>query len=385
MHLTDHLPHYFRQPLGRPLSALYFFIAMQDFAMAMMILFEPVFLYRHGYSIPRIAIYYALVYFLYVLLIPLGGKFVGRFGPPRAIALSTVFLAGYYLALMSIPQTPPLFWLAPAFFALQKCLFWPGFHTDFIRVSKAGDRGREFSGLYSLTTVMYIIGPVTGGLIITWFGYSVLFTLGALIILAASIPLLYVPVPPIRETLTYRQLFLLPWSRLHRRTTMAYFGFGEALLHVYIWPIYLSISFATVERLGGLATLATLLTAVVTLGIGQFFDRGQWRATLRTGAGLSFLTWLTRPWLTTVPTVFTSAVSGQISENLSWVTASDVAYDRALKENNDIGRSILLEQGLSIGKVLAALLLALLAAFWPPFTVTFILGAAFSLLYFVFR
>lgn len=385
MRLTDHLPHYFRQPLGRPLSALYFFIALQDFALAMMIIFEPVFLYRHGYSISRIAFFYAVVYLLYIVLIPLGGKFVGRFGPPRAIAISTLFLVGYYLTLMSIPQAPVLMWIAPIFFALQKSLFWPGFHTDFIRVSKAGDRGREFSGLYSLSTVMYIIGPVIGGLVITWFGYTTLFSLGAAIILTASLPLLFTPVPPIRETPSYRQLFTLPWNRWHRRTTVAYFGFGESLLHVYIWPVYLSISFATIERLGGLATLATLLTAVVTLSIGQFFDRGQWRFTLRSGAGLAFLAWFTRPWLTTVPTVFGSAVAGQISQNVTWVTSSDVAYDRALQEHNDIGRGILLEQGLSFGKALAALLLAGLALVWPPFTVTFILGAGFSLLYFLFR
>ncbi|MEK7631250.1 MAG: MFS transporter [Patescibacteria group bacterium] len=385
MRLIDHFPHYLHKSLGRPLGALYIFVALQEFALAMMILFEPVFLYRQGYSVSRIAFFYVTVYLLYIVLIPFGGKFVGRFGPPRAIALSTLFLVGYYVTLMLTPNLPFMMWVAPIFFALQKTFYWPGFHTDFIRASKSGERGREFSGLYALSSIMYIIGPVIGGLVITSFGYTTLFTIGAVVIFIASLPLLFTPVPPIRETQSYRELFKLPWSHWHRRTTLSYFGFGESLLHVYIWPIYLSISFVTIERLGGLMTLATLFTAFVTLIIGKYFDRGKWRFTLRAGAGLALLTWLTRPWIHTVPAVFSSAVAGQLSQNISWVTSSDVAYERALQEKNDIGRSILLEQGLSFGKVLAGLLLAGLALVYPPFTVAFILGAGFTLFYFLFR
>ena len=385
MILHRRLPHYLDQPLSQQLSALYFFIALQDFAQAMVMLFEPVYLHHLGYSIGHIGLFYALVYAVYIFLIPLGGLLVNRFGPSRSIAVSTIFLVGYYLALVSIPHFSALFVLAPILFALQKTLYWPGFHTDFIRASRTGERGREFSGLYAISMAMFVIGPVIGGLLVTWFGYTTLFMSGATIIFFASLPLLFVPVKPLVQKLRYRQLFSMPWSKKHRRTTLSYIGFGESLLQMYIWPIFLAAAFMTSARIGLILTLSTLVTALVTLMIGKSFDRGHWRKSLFGSAGLAFVNWVVRPFISGPIAIFGSAIVGQISQNTIWVTASDVSYARALDENDDIGRPMILEQGLAYGKVLAGVALALLASVLPPFSATFILGAIFSLMYFLFR
>lgn len=382
---THHLPHYFHQPLTRTLEALYTAVGLQDFALAMMMLFEPVFLYQLGYSVSQIAGFYALVYVFYIILVPLGGKFVARYSPPRAIAVSTIFLVLYYVTLLGIESFPVLFWFVPILFAMQKTLYWPGYHADFIAASKDGERGREFAMLYSLTTVMYIVGPAIGGVLITWFGFPALFLIGALIIFFSSLPLLFVPVNHTRTSFSYRTSMTLPFQAAHRRTTVAYLGFGEQLLLNYIWPIYLAITFKTLERLGGLAALATLVTALVTLYLGKLFDRGHWHRVLRGGALISAVNWFIRLFITSTGQVFGSAVIGQIGQNLTWVTSSDVAYERAIKENNPIGRSILLEQGLSYGKILAALLVFIFGQMFDPFVVAFIVGSAFSLLYLRFR
>jgi hypothetical protein len=154
---------------------------------------------------------------------------------------------------------------------------------------------------------------------------------------------------------------------------------------MYLWPIFLTIAFKTALNLGAVAAATTLLTAVITLMIGRLVDRGHWRLTFRTGAAIAALNWLVRPFLSSGPGLFLSDMMGRISGNLTWVTASEVTYQRAIAENDPIRRAILLEQGLSYGKAVVALLVAFLALWLPPFTTAFVLSALLSLLYFVFR
>lgn len=383
--LTHHWPHYFQRHLGRQLEELYVSVGLQDLALAAMIIFEPIFLHQLGYSIAHIALYYSLVYFLYIFLVPFGGKMVARKGPQRSIALSTIFLVLYYVSLLQIPNFPALFWIAPFLFALQKTFYWPGYHADFIATSSQGQRGKELSGLYTVSTLMYIIGPLLGGMVIKLFGYQALFLIGAGIIFLSNVPLFIDRSTVTPQSFSYWESFRLPWTRRHRRSTIAYFGFGEQLISMYLWPIFLTITFKTALDLGAVAAATTFLTAVTTLVVGRMIDSGRWRMTLRAGTLMTVINWVARPFLRSGPALFLSDMFGRIGSNLTWVTSSEVTYERAIAQNDPIRRAILLEQGLAYGKALVALLIAFLALWFPPFTAAFVLSAAFSLLYFIFR
>lgn len=136
-------PFYFRKHFSQQLGELYLSVAILDFALAAVILFEPVYLYQLGYSISHIMLYYVIVYSLYYFTAPLGGIFVARKGPERSIALSTFMLVGYYGSLLLLPNAEVMFWIAPIFLMLQKTFYWPAYHTDFIQSSDQGERGKE--------------------------------------------------------------------------------------------------------------------------------------------------------------------------------------------------------------------------------------------------
>ena len=174
-HLSQ--PHYFNRKLSKRLEELYFSVAILDFALAAVVLLEPIYLWQHGYGVTAIMLYYLVVYGLYFFLAPLGGKLVAEHGPERSIASSTVMLTGYYVSLLLLPMNPIWFWIAPVFFALQKMLYWPAYHADFVDNSDGGECGKEYSALWSLTTVVYVLGPLAGGVIVSLFGFSMLFYL----------------------------------------------------------------------------------------------------------------------------------------------------------------------------------------------------------------
>jgi MFS family permease len=384
-HPFFHWPHYLHQHLAPQLKGLFATVGIQDFALAAIVIFEPVYLYNQGFAISQILWYYVLVYGLYFLLIPFGGALVARRGPARGIAISTVWLIGYYVALLLMPQAPWLFWIAPICFALQKTFYWPAYHADFAASSNSTERGKEYSSLYSLTTLMYVLGPLFGGAVLKFAGFSTLFTIVIALIAISNIPVWRSSVKHIPQPFSFRQTWRLPFRPIHRRSTLSYLAMGEQLIYLVVWPIFIALTFKDFLNMGEAIALATLITALVTLISGRWLDRGHWRPLLKVGGLLTAVVWFTRPWLNSIVGVFTSDTFGRIGGNTTWVTNADVTYERALKEQNVIGRSIMFEQGLSIGKALIAVLVIIVSAWWPPFTAAFILAGVFSLGYLLLR
>ncbi|MBI5466762.1 MAG: MFS transporter [Candidatus Kerfeldbacteria bacterium] len=377
-------PHYFQKRFSHQLEELYISVAILDFALAAVTLFEPVYLFQLGYSISHILLYYIVVYGLYYFLVPLGGKFVARFGPERSIAVSSIMLVGYYLSLMLVATVPAFFWVAPVFFALQKMWYWPAYHTDFIMTSDQGERGKEFSGLWSLSTLMFILGPVFGGFLIKYFGFSALFLVVIGLIIVSNAPLFIQPVPYKRRAFSYWQAIKQPFTKLHIRSTIAYLALGEELVLLVIWPIFIALAFKDFLNLGGAIAVATLITGLVTLYIGKVIDRHQTKRALRWGAIVTAFIWITRPLLKGIPAVFTSETIGRIAKNTTFVPLTAMTYERALGENQIIERSVFYEQGFALAKTLIAAVIIILAQFLSPFTASFVAAAAVSLLYLLF-
>lgn len=381
---AHHFPSYFHKRLNRRLSGLYLAVTMLDFALAMVVLFEPVYLYHLGYSIQHILMYYVVVYGVYYFIVPLGGKFVALFGPARSMAVSSIMLIGYYTSLLFVAVQPAFFWIAPLFFALQKTLYWPAYHTDFILSSDQNERGKEFSGLWSLSTVVYIIGPVLGGLIIQHSGFPVLFGLVMVLILLSNLPLFMSPMTYHGELMSYWKMLTQPFRNFHLRSTLAYFALGEELVMLTVWPVFIALTFVSYETMGGAIAVATLITALVTLYIGRLIDNHKPVRTLRYGALATVLVWFMRPFLHTIGQVFTSDTLGRIAKNTTFVTLTTASYGKALRENQVIERSVLFEQGFALGKGFIAAAIVVLAYFISPFTAAFFAAAAVSLLYLVF-
>src|SRR5581483_10277881 len=176
--------------LNRPLRELFLFSLLFSFAQALIMIFEPVFLYQQHFPLWLIAGYYALHYTVYVLLLPLGAMFTARFGVERSLALSTPLLVIYFLALASVPYVPALLGLVLLLLALHKTFFWPAFYTDFARNGDGHHRGRDLSTMNVVIQGVGIIAPTISAVIAALYGFPMLFVVTALLTLAASVPLL---------------------------------------------------------------------------------------------------------------------------------------------------------------------------------------------------
>jgi len=181
--LKDLLP----ENMKRQVRELFISTTLVNFALAMVMFFEPIYLYQIGYSLQMIMVFYLITYVLYFLLIPLGARFAKVKGYEFGLFVGTVLFIVFYIGLFFIGQYPWFFYIVPIIFAVQKTFYWPAYHADFARFSGKAEEGREVSAINAATFLVYIIGPALAGFIIKEWGYGALFTMASILFLTSNI------------------------------------------------------------------------------------------------------------------------------------------------------------------------------------------------------
>lgn len=373
------LPHKMRHEI----KELYLSTLLFNFGVMMILIFEPIYLYTLGYSLQQIILYFLIVYLLYFFIMPFGASFARRFGYEHSIFVSTFINVGYYITFYFIADISWFFYLAPILYALQKTFYWPAFHADFARFSVESEDGREVSGMNVVVSLVSVVAPFAAGAILALWGFGALFAMASLLFIVSNIPLLitreiFVPKSfPYLET--YRQLF----SKENRRNLLSYLGFGEELVGMVIWPVFMAIVVVDLFNVGAITALATLITMLVTMYVGRSSDTGDKRRIVRFGAIFNSLSWFIRLFIRGVWGIFFVDTLGRLSKNITVVPLMALTYERAKKKS--IMQSIVLfESSLVLGKLAALFILYAVLFFVPEsvaFQAAFIVGGLMTLFF----
>lgn len=381
MLINFHLPHYFVSKIRKEIEHLYASTAIGNLAQAMIALFEPIFLYHTvGLSVVEVLLFIGSVYALYVLLIPFGAKIASRFGYAHSIFFSIPFQILFWFSLIGSQWHIEFLFVAPILFAIQKSLFWPAWHATMARFADGRQVAREFSVMYSIMSLMQILGPMIGGFLSYYLGATSIFVIGSIIYLCSAIPLFWSEEIFVPKTYKYHDTWKM-YKKIPKQF-MGYLGFGEELLVMTIWPIFIFIIINNYEDIGALVTIATLVATGLSLIIGIYSDQYGKRKVLQIGGFFYVLSWLARiPVVSGFGAFITDAIS-RTSKSLVFIPLSAMAYERA-ESTHILPYIVGFEQCLSIGKMLAALLAIIVFAATGSFIALFILAALFSLLFFL--
>lgn len=376
------LPHYFATKIKKEIGQLYGAVAIGNFAQAIITLFEPIFLYHVvGLTIPQVLLFFASVYSLYVLFIAFGGKVSAKFGYYHAIFFSIPFQIAYWFAIFGAEVNVGLLIPAALALAIQKSLYWPAMHAVLSQYASKQQRGREFSLMYAISNIMQITGPFLGGFLSAFFGIEALFIVAPIIYLLSAIPLFWTK--EVFDYIPYR--FHQTWNlyKKHPWKFLGYLGFGEELLALTIWPIFIFLVMTNYEDTGALVTIATLVATGLALYIGVFVDKHNKQTILRAGNFIYILTWLARlPVVTPFATFITDALS-RTTKTLVFIPTSSITYERADEEKSILPYVVGFEQALAVGKIIASLLGMLIFAWTGSFIALFILAGIFTIFYFL--
>ncbi|MDA1168904.1 MAG: MFS transporter [bacterium] len=375
--------HMFATHIRHQLKELYISIGIFSFAASLITIFEPIFLYQHGFPIWAIALYYAIHYALYVVLLPVGGKVASQYGLEKSIVFSLPFFILYFVSLAIIPSFPLAILGVIMFLTLHKILYWPAYYAIFARFSDSNNRGTELSWLGVFHYGATIGGPAIGGFIATVWGFPALFLSAGALVLFSGIPLIAVKQVYGKSDFSYKS----PWEMLfrieYRKTFIATLGWGENLIDVVFWPLFLFFVLGSLDSLGIYMSISLVVMTLMGFYIGKSADHQKRATVLRTYLPFMAIDYIFRIFaVTPVRIIFTDSIA-RVSQIGVVLPMMYKIYSQA-KGTASLEFMVAFEIVLAIAKAGTAVLIMLLFILLPmqaAFIATFCLGMVLSLFY----
>lgn len=365
------------------LKELYVSIGIFSFASSLIAIFEPIFLYEQRFPIWAIALYYMLHYALYALMLPWGGKFASRFGLERSIVLSLPFFVLYFISLSALPEVPLLIIVSLILLTLFKVLYWPAYYAIFARFSDANNRGTQLSWLQVFQYGAGIGGPAIGAGIASMWGFPVLFLCAGVLILFSGIPLMRLRHGVRISSFTYASPWNMMQSLQYRKTFIATIGWGENLIDMLFWPLFLFITLGSLTSIGVYLSISLIVMTLVSFFIGDRAEKYKKAKLLKEYLPFMALSYVFRM-------VAFSPLQIVLTDSLGRISLAGVSipmmykvYSQA-KSTRSLEFLVAFEIVLALAKAATALLIAFLFMFlpvYPAFVATFCLAMLLSLFY----
>jgi len=169
------------------------------------------------------------------------------------------------------------------------------------------------------------LGPIIGGLILTYLSFTVLFVIVSILLFASTIPLFFSA--DIHEPSPFSLKFI--FSRKHLKDALVYSAMGiEMMANGVLWPLFIFIIMNSYIKLGIVSTIAVAFTGVFAVYVGRFADVHGNRKVLRVGAIGDIVFWFIRGFVNTVKGVF-GVTTAAAFFSLGLLSLDAEAYNRA--------------------------------------------------------
>lgn len=380
-HNSPQMRHFLK---NKEMNELYASYGILNFALGLISVFIPIYLYQLGYSIPSILFFFFLNSASFIFFSYPGARIVARIGVKHTMLLTIPIFILFFLGLRFIQDFPLLFFILPILRSFKMILYNYSFHLNFIQHSDRKRRGREVSMLQAIEVIAGILSPFLGGVIIKYFSFSALFFVGSLILFAAMIPLFLTKDTYEKITFEKKNLIRDIFKKENLNFIYSFSGYAvESWIGLIIWPIFLTAMLFSIESIGALTSITTLLTFLTFYFIGKATDKKDKRELLRLGTFLYFFGWVGRVFVTGFTSVFFIDTYKNVTQHVLAVPWTAYSYDIAAKRNYFkfiVQREIIFNISRSL--VLPILmLLFFLGDNSYTFFIAFIIAAFFSLFY----
>ena len=377
-HHHHNIFHYF---LNRELSEIYITIAIKYFAISLIAIFVPIYLFQQGFDLRYIFLFFAIYSFFFFLTAYSSIKLSTRIGIKHGMLISMPFLIAYFILLDFVTPNSLnwIFFLAPILAGIHGSLFWGNFHIDFAAFSSRKTRAQQISGYTVIALILAAIGPIVGGFIILHLGFNILFILVSVLLLISTIPLFMS-----EENYIHRDFSIKKVGNVIKKLgPLGLCGFvGQAMIlcGLYAWPLFIFLILKTYLDVGLLTSLSLAIGVVSTFFIGRLADKVGRRKILRIGSVFSAAGWLLRSLITKAIEIFgINIFFGIIGPASTGPSFDGVNYDMAKKKH--IAEIITVRE---ITIHFSATLLLLILFFISSLELALVFGVIGSILTFIF-
>lgn len=385
--------HYWRNIEFDQLAELYTSRLLTVFAINIINLFAAVYLYKLGYSLLFIALFYGILYLFKVPLAYVAARIAAYFGPKHGIFYANLLRIPSLVAFAFVPEYG--LWAVIVFGVLQQMsavLYDLCYMVGFSKVKTADRVGREIGNMQIIEKVARVLSPVIGGVIASVYSPTVTIVVACTVFAVAALPLFRSMEPT--ATKVRLKISGFPW-RLTARTVVAESVTGfDFVTSGLVWTLFVTIVvFETFgdgiyAALGALASLSVLASVVAAWVFGQLVDRRKGGMLSAVGTIAKSVTHLFRPAIVTPAGVLGVNTASETAASAYVMPFTRLVFDTADASGFRITYLMFVSMALNLGAALCALLLALfLWLFDGQFAMQalFIVAAFYQLLMLIVR
>lgn len=378
---------FLRNHIKKQVKELFISVWVENFAMTLLTLFVPVFLWTLGYSLWKIGLYFFITYTVYFVVLPLGGKLASKIGYAHTIAFSMPVNVLFYISLYGVTFWPSMFYVSAILYALAKAFYYVPYYADLATFGGSKQRGREIAILTVVGQLTVFGAPLIAGTILNELSFAWLFGIGCVLLLVSVIPLFGSRDVVAKETFNYMDVYKMYFRPKNFRRVITFMGFGEELIAMVVWPIYVYIIVGDFITFGAVLTASTVISSVFLLITGRLTDNTSREKIVKGTSLVYFVSWIPKLFVATPLGLFLSDTFSQFSKNAMMIPLSAIMYSEA---KNGYGKRVLLgstmfEMGYIPSKILASIAIMGLGYFVNDLRLIFIMAAIFTLCYFFIR
>ena len=361
-------------------------------ATAILGIFVPIFLYKTtGERFYIVGGYYALLSYLYVLLLVPGMYITNALGFSRSLVLGGAFSVIMYSTMFFLNQENLYYLIWPLTIAIVgfRIFHWVPFHVDFTLFTKKSERGRQVSLSFATMAFMGVIGPILSGFIIANAGYEALFGTAVILLIIATVSYAYVPETNTHFDWGIKETWQKLFSKEMRPVVVGEFANGaEVIVNLIVWPIFLyQLLDGDVFDIGAVSTIIVGATILVQLFAGSYIDKkkNSKEHTLKVGSTLYAIGWILKIFVLSTAHVFVIGLYHNIVKIFTATPYSAILYDLSAEQGKYVDEfTVLREMAGHLGRATCLVLVSLLTLFIPigwTFVIAAVASIALNLVY----
>lgn len=162
---------------------------IETFALSLISIFIPIFLYNSNYLLSQIYIFY-IIYFLSFSFFSFFSHKLIKLGFKKILALRPISLIIFFIWMYSLNNFPDTLNYLGLYIGIISAFYWVIFHCFFAVKTNDSNSLERVGVLFSIPKILTLFSPVIGGLIINYFGFNPLFILVSIILFLSLIPLI---------------------------------------------------------------------------------------------------------------------------------------------------------------------------------------------------
>ena len=365
IHRLFHRRHYWRRVSFDEIAELYVSRLLTIFAINVVNLFAAVYLYKLGYSIIFIALFYAFWYLFKVPFSIVAAKYASYFGPKHGILLANILRIPSLIAFALVPIYGfPAIMVFGAFQQMSSALYDLCYLIDFSKVKNSINAGKEIGTMQIIEKVAKVISPLIGGVIASIVSPQATILLACALFVVAALPLLRTVEPTM--TRTKLRLRGFPWRlAMPSLISESVVGF-DFIASGITWTLFASLFIfansgnGVYAALGALASLGVFISILAAWVFGQLVDRHKGKILFTVGVISNSLIHLFRPFVMNPAGMMGVNIANETATSAYAMPFTRLLFDVADTSGFRITYMMFIEMTVNAGAAIGCLVLALM-------------------------